>query len=162
MIEKKCVLCEANLEGLNEPYLVEAAYGKNIYGEKGEVYSYALCFTCAHSMNKYVSEESRIYLENWNRELLQKVKDHPELDLIEGKKCVVRGTEIGDCEEYVIAKTFFNKEPMQGAPVLMISSAAMEEMQKNLSQQTKEFFEGFLDTYVDLPPDFKIKPVPII
>ncbi len=161
----KCVDCECDLHGHDQFYTVSKHYVAN-----EAVFEMAICMSCAAKLREQYSEKS---LENIMAYVNQHViahpdvkRDHEESDLdidfdwtAALLHCVFCGKSQLDCHRYEIMGGFLEKhlilQPSRagavGSPMMMCEDCNAE-LSQQLSQETRESWDRFVESHFDGPP----------
>ncbi len=160
---KECVMCGKNVLEPGTPYLIEKAFRYNKkYDIRDTILEYAVCHECYEKMAAKLSTESlqrmQDYFSNNIHFMLRAEaligRPEPKLNDWIGK-CCVKGTDISDCAEYQVCcqcegdKMLFTHLP------IMLSEAALMELNELLSAKTKEELDRFRDEFLGLPPELR-------
>jgi hypothetical protein len=157
---ESCILCEANFQENDLPYLIEkAVQGFDGSTVKATLFEYAVCFSCADKMHLQLSTDSRLNIARHFKERVdfaqrwEKLKDQKEESWLE--ECLVNHQaldESGECQLYALCH---GSEMIYRDFPYMISAAALDEIMELLSAETLELLNGFKDDLIDLPPELR-------
>lgn len=167
----KCTFCDENLEEKSK-YAVEKMMNQNTVLQSREIiYEYALCWDCAASMGSDISEDSKAAIqllynqhsENIIRKLnyLHETKKYSLDSWLE--RCSMTGKEIRLCSEFSVSGIIEDGNLVFEQSPMVVSEDFMYKMQKVLSKETKESFDGLRDKILDGTPsveDLVFGPVP--
>lgn len=149
----RCLVCRAPLLEDGTQYLIEKAFAR------GEViFEYALCLNCRAGLEGELSRRSLKLIAHYfeehvdvagrGRRLLQLPDEgvRPWLD-----HCLVKRTAIDPAGEFQVFALCDGKDLLCSLFPYAISGAALEDVMKLLSPQTKGFLDGFTGRYLGAP-----------
>lgn len=159
----RCLGCDVFLLEDGRQYIIEKAYRRYAgYGAQDTVFEYAMCFDCFVSLQGAMSETS-----------MQRVRSYFDrhVDLVERRKtllakeqvniddwmdrCLVKGTPIGELEEYQIFGHCDGKDLLFTLFPYAIGGEAINEISLLLSNKTLGEIDGFMDDHFGLPPELR-------
>ncbi len=156
-----CCVCEQNLLENNTLYSVEKAIGIDQNTQKQTtVFDYAICFKCSDVLRSSLSKSSQekfmnffsdkgVSFEKRAMDMLNNSELRPE-EWID--KCMITNKNVTELDSYQLYGFFQgNKMVFNGFP-FMLSETVLEELSEGLSEETKGFFDDFVELY--LPVDF--------
>lgn len=159
---KNCVMCGKNLLKPGTHYLIEKAMRhdrKN--GTTETLFEYAICNDCHQKIAARLSEESKKRLEEYfSKNVFFSLRAFllPQFATDVNKyieKCAVKDKPLGECDEYQLCCACVGENLVLSPMPLMLSDAAMEEMQGLLSEKTKEELDRFHDEFLGIPPEWR-------
>ena len=137
-----CIECGCNVLNGGTTYVIQKAR------RDGEtVLELAICMNCAQSMQDGMSEESREAMEEFLGGLMPRSEDHQD------GTCLSCGCEVDQAEdEYEIAGLALG--PILLTPVILFCVACHEELEQNLSEETRKGGEDFIEkNFPGIPAD---------
>ena len=144
-----CSVCGGSVEHLM--HFIEKAYHRNLGDDEHTViFEYAVCAPCKQQMLQEVSQESMIRMQRFMLEHQQELDEimQTEFDL---EHCSFTGQTLSEMDEYHIVAVVENGE-LKMSP-MVFGMQIMQVYQDLLSEKTKEFFDGFYDDFIDIPPE---------
>lgn len=162
----QCIECDKDLLQSGEEYFIEKAI-KTYPGFKAKdiIFEYAICMTCTERFRKQISEESmqsiaRYFAENVNlANRMQIMQNHPDEPEKWMEKCLVKGTENQDLQEYQIYAHCKGDRLLTTQMPYMISGEALDEISNLLSNKTLDELDGFMTKNFGPPPEL-LEPIP--
>ncbi len=160
---ERCLGCDAYLLEDGRQYIIEKAYRRYAgYDTQDTVFEYAMCFDCFISLQEAMSEESmnrvRSYFDR-HVDLIDRRKillDRDELQVEDWMdRCLVKGTPIGDLEEYQVLAHCDGKDLLFTLFPYAIGGEAINEISLLLSNKTLGEIDGFMDDHFGLPPELR-------
>lgn len=153
-----CKVCEEELNGSGIPYTIEKAYKRTPEGEDVTLFEVAICISCAEKQSRKMSQESRDYLAGimGNQDFFEKRQDlwdHWEEDW--KSQCLFSGEEVKENDEYHIVGHFQDGKLLPHQAPFLIGQDMIEEIQENLSPETKEEMDRFGDQFLGPDPTIK-------
>jgi hypothetical protein len=162
---ERCVECEKELYTGVEPYLIEKAL------KPGDViFEYAICLSCASKINEKISKESREVLEQFFRrmqdpleERMRNKLENPS-DELGIERCLISGHATDSLHEYQIFGMFIGDKMVEGPYPYAMDSRVLDQLQEDLSDETKDILDDFGDRHFDWPPELKalMGPKPVL
>lgn len=134
------------------PYLVAKSY------HKGEcIFEYALCEGCRMNMAEELSEESKQFLQRFFEERMNLAQRSKRLSRTTDvnawmETCATCGKKRDEMESYSIAALFYQDSLMIDPYPVCFCSECEEEIQNNLSEETRRVWDDFVETNFDSPP----------
>ncbi len=153
-----CKVCEQELTGTGVPYTIEKAFKRTADGEDVTLFEVAICIPCAEKQSRKMSKESRDYLASvmGDQGFFQKRQKLWENWQEEWKSsCIFSGNEVKENDEYHIVGHFQDGELLPQQAPFMIGQAMIEEIQENLSFETKEEMDRFGEQFLGPDPTIK-------
>ncbi len=161
---EKCQLCEAFLLS-DHYYFIEKAFRKTEV-----IYEFALCYHCINKMKKKISKESLKKMENYmktqegflEREKELNSNDYNDQDWL--GRCAITQKDKSELEEHVIVGMFEGNQMLASIFPYAISTNALENLQSQLSEKTKEEMGNFKNDLIKPSPELEdifTKPSPI-
>lgn len=144
----ECSVCGSTLSGL---HFIEKAYHRNLGDEEHSViFEYAICQSCKQNMLQEVSRESMMRMQAFMMEHQEDLEEmmEAEEDL---QHCTFTGQSLQEMDEYHVVAVIKNGQTEM--PPMIFGTHIMEVYQNLLSEKTKEFFDGFYDDFIDIPPE---------
>lgn len=160
---EECLVCKKKLLESDTPYVIEKAIKKYpTYTAKDVVSEYALCLVCNAEMQNSLSEYSKELINtyfNQRVDLMSRrhkmLQEHgPDIDAWL-TNCLIYQTPVTDISEYQIYAYCEGSYLVFSAMPFMISGRAIEEIAEQLSPETKEVLNDFIDKHFGLPPGLK-------
>ena len=159
---QRCCLCERALlegDGFQSPYFIE-----RIFKGSEPIVEYALCFQCRSDQQERVSAESMKRIRaHWSSRVDESKRATEMVDgylcgdlTIEDwtNQCVLTGQPLSECKSHQVVGLAFGHNLMLSALPVMISGAAMEEIQPLLSEETQGWMDDFVSDQFGMPPEF--------
>ena len=140
---KNCIECGGEIVESGSTYVIQKAR------RNGEtVLELAICIDCAQSMQDTMSVESRKTMETFLAGLMPKAENHPEGCCLSCSRSVDASED-----EYEIAGLALG--PMLLSPPILFCVDCHEELEKNLSEETRKGGEDFIEkNFPGIPADF--------
>ncbi|UTW60923.1 hypothetical protein KFE98_12915 [bacterium SCSIO 12741] len=167
----QCQVCEKELLHSNEDYFIEKAMKRVNSTTEYVVYEYALCTSCAETLQEKMSEESRLAIKRYmwmqaNPMMLQQRMEGNGDWKEKAGSCLIKGTPKEEVGEYTLCGYFRGNKLLVREFPYMISFEAMDEISELLSEETKDEMDDFKNTYLGGPPEleelFKGKPLLVL
>ncbi len=158
-----CLVCKRHLINHPTTYLIEKAFRKNNFNGKPEpVFEYAICWNCIEKLTKTYSIKSKANLGDYFRDNIDyqqhdkawqdpAMRQNPELFL---QKCSIKGTPVGNLNEFQIMGYFFGSFMTTETPPFMFGGDVADELLNVLSEQTLDELDDFTGKYLTGPPEF--------
>ncbi len=159
----ECSMCGKNLLENNTSYVIEKAI-KNYKGHdfSSTIYEVAICTDCHSNMQKAMSEESLLNLQNYHNEILKsKGSQVITFDMRDFNintwlsKCFFYDDEVNEMDEYQIVGQFRGNKLVLNTPPIIVGEKAMHEMSELLSEKTREDMNGFRDKLIGPSPEIE-------
>lgn len=151
---QECTMCKTDLM-ICENYMIEKAIkGSDV------LFEIAMCVPCALKMQKKMSVESIANMERFMKnvdfeERLMDNADKEEFYIEEYlSHCLISGKEIPPGAEHQIYAHCSMDQMYVGVFPYAISGEKLDEMQEQLSAQTKQEMDDFMDQYL-IPDDLR-------
>lgn len=155
-----CILCGDELLSGKVPYAVEKAMKRMEDGRVVTLFELAICMPCGQSMHNRMSKHSRKVMEAYFVEIgmLEKRMALASEDWQANwsAHCVITNKPIEELSEFHLIGNFLGTEPLQGTPHIALNSAILEQVQEDLSPETREELDNFRDTFLG-PTDPEIR-----
>ena len=156
---KECTVCNIPLLDEGSLYLVEKAFK-----DSEVVFEYAMCMDCHLRLRQDLSAQSLRLIDHYFDEHVDLVKRREALlrsyneDISPWlSECLITGKPIDQCEDYQIMTLCDGEDLLFTYIPCLLSGEAMEAIQSILSKKTKERLDGFVDEFLGLPPEAKIR-----
>ena len=159
----ECNMCGKKLLDDNTTYVIEKSI-KNYKGHdfSSTIYEIAICTDCHSKMQKSMSEESMMNLQNYyNRIIRNKGSQTMIIDVrnfnIDSwlSECFFYGGKVSEMEEYQIVGQFKGNKLIMNNPPIIVGEKAMYEMSELLSEKTKEDMNGYRDKLIGPSPEIE-------
>lgn len=152
----ECKVCGNALDNDDVPYTIEKAYKRVSEGEDVTLFEIAICIPCAEAQSKKMSEESRAYM-------MRKMSENGFMEKREAlwnsdwknrwnAKCLFTNNEVKVNEEYHIVGHFLNGKIIEHAAPFVLGNQFIEDIQENLSLETKEEMDRFGEQFLGPDP----------
>ncbi|RFC53595.1 hypothetical protein [Brumimicrobium aurantiacum] len=152
----RCKVCDRDLSESQTPYTIEKAYKRVDEGEDVTLFEVAICIPCAEKQGKKMSKESRAYMMKMmgNASFIEKRQKRWEEDWRADWKsaCLFSDEEIKINDEYHIVGQFQNGKIIPSMTPFVIGQSYIEEIQENLSLETKEEMDRFGEQFLGPDP----------
>ena len=158
-----CVTCDKYLLNPGTYYLIEKAIRTYpVIGEQFSIFEYAICFSCAQTMQQKMSQDSLKKIQQFHLE--NNLLDHRRTKLQSNDNlsindwvgsCIFSGDKVNAIQEYQIFAQCNGTSMLLGDLPYMVSGAIIEQMSEILSQETKDEMDDFIDENFGLPPEWK-------
>jgi hypothetical protein len=126
------------------------------------VYEFALCTTCTGGLQHQLSVDSRQTVRDWFDEHVPMGQRINALATREDRRpeswterCLVTGLAAEDLDAYTLVGHARGGMLQLGALPYLISAHCLEDLQEQLSKETRESRDRFLERYLGLPPQWK-------
>lgn len=157
-----CQVCGKFLLAEGTSYVIEKAI-RNYEGHDfyATAYEYAICTNCHKEVQKGMSEESLISLQNYYSSFLVGKKQPIVIDLQNFKlddwlsKCFFTGSETKEMKEYQLVAQFNGNKMVMNMPPMVIGETIIEEMGNLLSDKTIDEMNGFREKYLGPSPEIE-------
>ncbi|MBW7867445.1 MAG: hypothetical protein H3C31_03860 [Brumimicrobium sp.] len=150
-----CKVCGESLYN-GQPYSIEKAFKRIDEHQEVTIFEIAICTPCAEKQAAKMSKHSRAYMEQVMTEkgMMEKRTALWENNWEENwnKRCLLTNNEIKLNDEYHIIGNFVNGEVIPNAAPFVIGQELMEEIQENLSLETKEEMDRFGEQFLGPDP----------
>lgn len=155
----ECKVCHRDLSKGDIPYTIEKAF-KRIDDERDiTLFEIAICMPCAQEQSQKMSKESQKYMMSvlGDSSFLKKRQDLWEKDWRQNWKssCIFSDDEIHVNDEYHIVGYFQGNKIIQNMAPFLIGQNVLEEIQENLSAETKDEMDHFGDQFLGPDPTLK-------
>jgi hypothetical protein len=159
----RCVVCEKYLPENGTQYVIEKAIKKYPgFGAHDVLYEYAMCIGCCTRMRETLSGESlavidqyfgaRVNLAERRTRMLRTAGLNVETWL---SHCLLTGTPGEDLSEYQIYAHCDGPDLLFSYLPYMISARALSDLSDQISAETKDILDDFIDEHFGLPPELK-------
>jgi len=162
----KCIDCDRDLlDGETEYFIEKAIKSYKGFTATDIIFEYAICINCAEKLRKQMSAESMQSIEQYFAEnvdfidrmqMMQANPGNPEAWM---QKCLVKGTNTEELEEYQIYAHCKGGNLVTSHMPYMVSSMALDEVSNLLSQKTLDELDNFMDNHFGPPPEL-MEPLP--
>lgn len=160
-----CKNCQIDLLNPAQAYTIEKAV--KVYPEGlGEqvIFEHAICLSCSKQLSEEISKESKERLQNYFEEkYLERSINRPNQNPLDFKACLISGDRIDQGEFYqVYALCNGDNLNMHQSPPFGLSAQAIEDIQEELSTETKDFLSDFMGKHFGVPPEWEGQPSPLL
>ncbi|MFA5575431.1 MAG: hypothetical protein WC994_10350 [Brumimicrobium sp.] len=154
-----CKICNCDLQSSNTPYTIEKAYKRIDEARDITLFEIAICMDCAEKQSKTMSEESRQFIQSLigNSTFLEKRQNlwNNNWKHNWNERCLFSNKKIQLNDEYHIIGQFQNGKVIPQASPFILGQDLIEEMQENLSKETKEEMDRFGEEFLGPDPTLK-------
>ena len=151
-----CKVCERDLSNGEVPYSIEKAYKRVDEGSDVTLFEMAICMPCAENQAEKMSVESRAYMMKMmgGLDFFEKRQKMWETDWRKNWKsaCLFSDEEIKMNDEYHIVGQFQGGKLLPQMTPFVIGQSYIEEIQENLSLETKEEMDRFGEQFLGPDP----------
>lgn len=151
-----CKVCDRDLTDNQTPYSIEKAYKRVAEGNDVTLFEVAICMPCAEKQSEKMSKESKAYIMKMmgGAEFLQKRQNRWDKNWREDWKsaCLFSDEEIKLNDEYHIVGQFQGGKIIPTMTPFVIGQSYIEEIQENLSKETKEEMDRFGEQFLGPDP----------
>ena len=151
-----CKVCDRNLSNGEVPYSIEKAYKRVDEGSDVTLFEVAICMPCAENQAEKMSVESRAYMMKMmgGLDFFEKRQKMWETDWRKNWKssCLFSDEEIKLNDEYHIVGQFQGGKLLPHMTPFVIGQSYIEEIQENLSLETKEEMDRFGEQFLGPDP----------
>jgi len=156
---KSCRVCECDLSDGKTPYSIEKAFKRVDEDKDITLFEIAICIQCAEKQSQKMSKESREYMMRVMEEnrFMQKRMHLWESDWEESWKnhCLFSKEEVKLNDEYHIVGHFVGNKLINNLPPFVMGQSFIEEIQENLSAETKEEMDNFGQQFLGPDPSIE-------
>ena len=167
---RNCFNCERTLSDKGIFYCIEKAIKRYpAFDSQDTIFEHALCVDCQVRLHQFLSKESRQLISNFiasnvdfaarKKDLMQSQKPDLEQWL---STCIVTGNHVSSESEYQIYCLCHGDSIVFDLMPFMVSGSAINQMQKLLSQQTRDQLDHYMGNFFSLPPELKPLDKPIM
>lgn len=157
-----CQVCGKYLLAEGTSYVVEKAI-RNYEGHDffSTAYEYAICTPCHQEVQKGMSEESLLKLQQYYSSFLAKKQQPIVIDIHNFElddwlsKCFFTGNKIKEMKEYQLVAQFNGDKMLMNMPPMVIGETIIDEMANLLSDKTIDEMNGFRDKYLGPSPEIE-------
>lgn len=151
-----CKVCDRDLHTGDVPYSIEKAYKRVDEGTDVTLFEVAICMPCAEKQSEKMSVESKAYMMKMMGgvtffEKRQKMWD-TEWRKDWKSSCLFSDEEIKLNDEYHIVGQFLGGKLLPQMTPFVIGQSYIEEIQENLSVETKEEMDRFGEQFLGPDP----------
>lgn len=155
----ECKVCERDLTNSEMPYSIEKAF-KRVDNERDiTLFEVAICMECAEKQAEKMSKESRAYMTKMlnGSGFMKKRYQQWDSDWRESWKesCIFSEEGINLNDEYHIVGHFQHGKLIPHMTPFVMGQSYIEEIQENLSQETKEEMDRFGEQFLGPDPSIK-------
>ncbi len=155
----ECKVCQRSLTKGDVPYSIEKAY-KRVDEERDiTLFEIAICMPCAEKQSQNMSQESQEYMMQimGNASFLEKRHQLWQKDWREHWKssCIFSDQGIHLNDEYHIVGHFQGNKIIQNMAPFVIGQDFIEQIQENLSAETKDEMNGFGEQFLGPDPTLR-------
>lgn len=160
---ENCLICNKYLLKKGTSYIIEKALKTyQEYKFHTTVYEYAICHDCYLKMQQRMSEESKMNLQNYFMNVMNKKSQEPVIMEISEfnlnnwlSKCFIKGSPVSQMKEYQIVAQFEGSKMILSTPPMIIGEEAMNELSALLSEKTIDEMNDFREKFLSPPPDLE-------
>ncbi len=140
----KCKVCDAEIL-IGDPHVTEKAWKK--YGDLGwsVIFDITLCMGCTRNKQQNISQESRRRIEAYIAE------NNPNSTDDAFEQCHITGKPLTDCHFVQGAMMVHGNQ----TAIIMMSDEAIEALQNQLSEETKDELDRFAEEQLGPPGAWK-------
>ncbi|WP_107037150.1 hypothetical protein [Brumimicrobium mesophilum] len=151
-----CKVCERDLTDSHTPYTIEKAYKRVDEGEDVTLFEVAICIPCAEKQSKKMSKESKAYIMKMmgGSAFMEKRQNRWDKNWRDDWKsaCLFTDENIKINDEYHIVGQFQDGQIIPTMTPFVIGQSYIEEIQENLSIETKEEMDKFGEQFLGPDP----------
>lgn len=151
-----CKVCDLDLIKSQTPYSIEKAYKRVDEAQDVTLFEVAICMPCAEKQSKKMSTESKAYLMKMmgGASFLEKRQNRWGNNWREDWKstCLFSDEEVKLNDEYHIVGQFQGGKIIPTMTPFVIGQTYIEEIQENLSAETKEEMDKFGEQFLGPDP----------
>ena len=155
----ECKVCHYDLNKGDRPYSIEKAYKRVDENRDITLFEVAICMSCAQKQSQNMSKESQEYMMGimGNASLLEKRQKLWDSDWRENWKssCIFSDEEIKLNDEYHIVGYFQGNQIVNYMSPFVIGQGIIEEIQENLSAETKDEMNRFGEQFLGPDPTLR-------
>lgn len=152
-----CLFCNKDLIASSDFYMAEAAFRQ--YPDRGiidTIFSYTICLACYEKEKNAISKESQKSMQQFFDERIQLQSEHFSFDQKYGlQQCAITGKEATTLQAFQIGAICKDGELADGFGAMLFSEDALDELILLLSDQTKDYLNGFKERIPMIPPEFE-------
>jgi hypothetical protein len=160
---QRCADCERDLIEHDLDYFVEKVIKRfPEYEATDIVLEYAICLECHQKVRMSLSEESIRRVEAYFSENVDIYKRMRSLTMGESldinnwiSHCMIKDIPVTELREYEIVGHFKGDRLTLSYLPGIVSIQSMEEVSELLSKKTKDELDGYMDRFLDVPPEFR-------
>jgi len=153
---ERCLICNTVLLDEGVGYMIE-----KIYKGTEVIVEHAICLKCCLEQREELSRESRTRIDRYlarHIDINRRRREMPQIEQMGVEtwisKCMVTGKHIDQTDEYQIYAHCDGEHLLFSGYPFMICAEALSELQKLLSQKTRDFMNDFIGEYHGLPGEF--------
>jgi hypothetical protein len=159
----ECLVCKTNLLKTDTQYVIEKAVRQYPgFSAKDIVSEYAVCLECNNKMQDTLSDHSKDLIHNYFNRKVNLAERRERLLREKGtdveawlNSCLIYETPQDKTVEYQLYAQCAGKYLLFTYMPFMISGRAIEEIADQLSPETKDVLNGFIDQHFGLPPELR-------
>lgn len=164
---RQCTMCECDLSAPDAAYVIEKAIKRHPeFNYTDTIFEYAICMGCHKKMMARFSESSKQKIAEYfskqvdlgvvlGNNIEESMQEQPT-GLPWLQRCVIKGTAVDELSEYQFAGHFKGDKMVLNEPPVLLSGAAVDEIQELISPETKGEIDDFTDEFLGLPPEYKL------
>ena len=152
----RCLMCNTALLDEGVGYMIE-----KIYKGTEVIVEHAICLKCCLSKREDLSRESCTRIDQYLEQYIDMTRRHLEMQKSEQadaaswiSNCIVTGKHIDQVDEYQIYAHCDGEHLLFSGYPFMISAEVLSQLQKLLSQKTRDVMNDFIGDYHGLPGEF--------
>lgn len=155
----ECKVCGCDLSDGQTPYSIEKAYKRVAEGNDVTLFEMVICLPCAEEQSLKMSKSSREFMDNLMAasELMMKRTERWETNWRKDWKsnCWASNKKIEVNEEYHMVGQFKGGKVMSYLTPFVLGQDFINEMQENLSAETKDEMNRFGEQFLGPDPTLK-------
>jgi hypothetical protein len=160
---EECLVCKTNLLKADSQYVIEKAIRQYPgFSAKDVVSEYAICLDCNNKMQDTLSGHSKKLINDYFNQRVDLAGRRQRLLREKGtnlqawlSNCLIYDTPQQHTSEYQIYAQCAGNYLLFTVMPFMISGRAIEEIADQLSAETKDVLDDFIDQHFGLPPELK-------
>lgn len=160
---EECLVCKKNLLVRDVQYVIEKAIRQYPgFTAKDVMSEYAICLECNAEMQNTLSAHSKVLINDYFNQRVDLISRRQQLLQANGtninawlNNCLIHHTSLSQLSEYHIYAHCDGKHLLFSAMPFMISGRAIEEIADQLSAETKDVLDNFIDQHFGWPPEIK-------
>lgn len=154
-----CKVCGCDLSDGHVPYTIEKAYKRVDDKKDVTLFEMVLCMPCAEKQSLKMSKQSRAYMEKMlnDSDFMDRRLKRWETNWEKNWKetCLFTGSKIKINDEYHVVGQFQGDKILPQLTPFVLGQNFIEELQENLSIETKEEMDRFGKQFLGPDPTLK-------